>query len=129
MQSLPIDTLISTHIVHNVTDLVLVLLELAESDSLTKYYQDLCKAPYLEKKELVPYQFRYIIEEKNSYFKAIFYRIDSDKKSELGYQEIPVAIISEKPFLEIALPDIVYSSEKLEAEGFYVNNKEAVLGS
>jgi hypothetical protein len=37
MQSLTIDKLISTHIFHNVTKLVLVLLEQAKSDSLTEY--------------------------------------------------------------------------------------------
>jgi hypothetical protein len=127
MKSPTIDTLISTHIFHNVTELVLVLLEHAQSESLTKYYNELSKASYLEKKELVPYQFRYIIEEENSYFKAILYRIDSNLKSELGYQEIPVAIVSEKPELEITLPEIVYSSEKLEIEGFDVIEKEEVF--
>jgi hypothetical protein len=127
MESSTIETLISTHILHNVTELVLVLLEQAQSDSLATYYNELGKASYKEKRELVPYQFRYVIDEENSYFKAILYRIDSDLKSELGYQEISVAIISEKPEIEITSPLIVYSSEKLEIEGFDVTEKEEVF--
>jgi hypothetical protein len=127
MESLPIDKLISTHIFHNVTELVFVLLEQAQSKSLAAYYNHLCKASYLDKKELVPYQFRYVIEEENSYFKAILYRIDSDSKSELGYQETPVAVITEKPDFETISPEMVYSSEKMETEGFDVNNKEEVF--
>ncbi|NJP21901.1 MAG: hypothetical protein HC763_26075 [Hydrococcus sp. CRU_1_1] len=127
MQSLTIDKLISTHIFYSVTNLVFILLEHAQSDSLTEYFDQLSKIPYLNKKELVPYQFRYTIEEENSYFKAILYRLDSDIKSKLCYQEIPVAVMSEKPELETALPDIVYSSEKLETEGFDVTKKEEIF--
>jgi hypothetical protein len=127
MKSLTIETLISNHILHHVTELVLVLLEQAQSDSLATYYNHLCKASYLEKKELVLYQFRFIIEEENSYFKAILYQLDSDSKSKLGYQETPVAIISEKPEIETISPLIVYSSDQLENEGFDVNNKEEVF--
>jgi hypothetical protein len=126
MQSLTIDKLIANHIFHNITELVIVLLEQAQSSSLTEYYKDLCRATYIEKRDLVPYQFRYLIKE-DSEFYSIFYRLDSDNKSERGYQEIPVAIITESPKSEIIEEAPVYSIEKLETEGFDVNDKEEVF--
>jgi hypothetical protein len=75
----------------------------------------------------VPYQFRYKIESKKLNSRTILYRIDSDSKSELGYKETPIAIISETPELETVSQEIVYSSEKIEAEGFSVEDKEDVF--